>query len=231
MPTFEVKASSKFLSYCCPSMHKDGHQIEILGVQEPAVLIGNTIDDMQNHLDSISRKYDLVGDSEQNRIPISDLFKNDTVIYEGHNRHEALLRAIDSLLRRTAGTLSIDQIEQLCRDWNTKHCQPILDDREFQKQWKSAIRFITNSSDDKSTGDNKAPTTDGDASNNPPREDYEDEHPDAQQTSESADQLMSEEELDYIDDLINEYNLKTLNDTEDLWRYDNRVYLYPMPNP
>lgn len=42
-----------------------------------------------------------------------------------------------------AGILTLDQIEELSRGWNTEHCQPPLDDREFNKQWKCSLDFIT----------------------------------------------------------------------------------------
>ena len=46
--------------------------------------------------------------------PIQELFKPDFTVYEGHNRHEALLRAMESLLARNIEILSHDQIKSLC---------------------------------------------------------------------------------------------------------------------
>jgi putative DNA primase/helicase len=157
IPAFEVKASSNLLSFCCPGIHKDGHKVEIIGIREPAVLEGGTIDDMQDHIDAICIKYDLIrgNNNSNNQIPISELFKDDTIIYEGHNRHAALLRVMESLLRRNAGLLSPDQIERLSKEWNVKHCQPPLDDGEFGKQWKCALDFIAKRSYNNSTSSPK----------------------------------------------------------------------------
>ena len=70
------------------------------------------------------------------------MFKPDFTVYEGHNRHEALLRATESLLARNIEILSHDQIKSLAREWNDQHCNPPLDDKEFEKQWKCATDFI-----------------------------------------------------------------------------------------
>ena len=40
------------------------------------------------------------------------------------------------------GTLTQDQIKQLASDWNRQHCIPPLDDRELDKQWNDAVKFI-----------------------------------------------------------------------------------------
>jgi hypothetical protein len=159
VPIFEVKAPSKYLMYCCPSMHKNGHKYQILGTRTPLKLNDEGAEQWQQEMDAICRKYGL-GVGESNKISIKDLFKEDTVIYEGHNRHEAILRAMESLLRRNSGILSIQQIEELCEQWNIDHCNPPLTDLEFRKQMKSAMEFIQNNnseiqSENASTGDSK----------------------------------------------------------------------------
>jgi putative DNA primase/helicase len=76
------------------------------------------------------------------KIPIGELFKEDTVIYEGHNRHEGLLRVIESLIARNSNILTLDQIRDIAYQWNQKHCAPPLDDTQFDKQWHDATHFI-----------------------------------------------------------------------------------------
>jgi hypothetical protein len=71
IPCFEVKASSGLLSIPCPCIHKDGYKIEILGTTKPAVLNNGTIDDMQNHLDGICKRYNLGIRTSENHVPIS----------------------------------------------------------------------------------------------------------------------------------------------------------------
>ena len=74
--------------------------------------------------------------------PIQELFKPDFTIFEGHNRHEALMRVMESLIARNYSILSLEEIKPLAQQWNQKHCSPPLDDKEFEKQWKCATDFI-----------------------------------------------------------------------------------------
>ena len=208
IPAFEVKASSHLLSFCCPGIHKDGLKVEIIGTREPAVLEGGIIDEMQDHIDTICIKYDLIcGNSNgNNQIPISELFKDDTIIYEGHNRHAALLRIMESLLRRNAGLLSPDQIEGLSKEWNVKHSQPPLDDGEFRKQWKCALDFI----DKQSYNNNNSSTS-------------------SPYAAQQKDQQHPEDEENYINSLIEEYHFRTIRDNGDIWYYDSRKGIF-VPN-
>ena len=203
IPAFEVKASSGMLSFPCPNIHKNGCKIEILGTTEPVVLGGDTIADMQNHLDSICRRFNLGISDGQDRIPISELFADDTVIYESHNRHEALLRVMESLIRRNGEIFSANKIEQLSRDWNSKHCSPPLNEREFNKQWKAAIDFISRA-DAKAASDDNGSTVE--------LSDDDDDEPAPMD--------------DYDDMLINEYHFKTLKDTDEIWFYDREKGIF-----
>ena len=53
-----------------------------------------------------------------------------------------MLRVIESLILRNRTIFSLEEIKDLARDWNSIHCKPPLDDREFERQWKSAVEFI-----------------------------------------------------------------------------------------
>ena len=97
---------------------------------------------MQEHIDEICKRYGLIHGSNNNKIPIHDLFKDDFVVYEGHNRHEPLMRVMESMIKKNAKDLSFDTIMNFCRQWNQEHCRPPLDEEEFQKQWKCAEDFI-----------------------------------------------------------------------------------------
>jgi hypothetical protein len=138
IPSIEVKGlGSHGISFCCPSPHKDGYNYEIKGTLEP----GTFGEEIEEKLFEIYKKYDLlVGKNGQ--IPIRKLFESDFVVKEGHNRHEALLRIMESLLQRNKSILSNEQIKQLAWNWNLEHCKPPLNDNEFDRQWKDANRFI-----------------------------------------------------------------------------------------
>jgi hypothetical protein len=70
-----------------------------LGTHEPVIA-----DDSEVHIDTICRKYGIsylentVNNSNENQVPIKELFTDDYKVVEGNNRHEALLRVMESLL-------------------------------------------------------------------------------------------------------------------------------------
>jgi hypothetical protein len=123
MPAFEVKASSKFLMYCSPSIHKSGYQLSIIGTYTPIALGGLETDEMQGHLNAICKKYGLIYNNSTNsydsQIPIEELFRPGYPTQEGHNRHERLLRMMESLLMRNRGILTIERIKEIAKTYNT----------------------------------------------------------------------------------------------------------------
>jgi hypothetical protein len=69
---------------------------------------------VQERISRVCNKYNIPygfdggvnNNSESYKIPIEDLFKPETKIYEGENRHEAILRVMDALLSRNKGILT-----------------------------------------------------------------------------------------------------------------------------
>lgn len=45
-------------------------------------------------------------------------------------------------MKRNNGILTIEQIKDLASEWNNQHCDPPLDNKEFDKQWKCAQTYI-----------------------------------------------------------------------------------------
>ncbi|MGH9987655.1 MAG: hypothetical protein ACRD8W_27245, partial [Nitrososphaeraceae archaeon] len=159
MPAFEVKASSKFLMYCSPNIHRSGYSLQPLGTFTPAKLSDNEIDEQQKHFDGICRRYGLISNGStgnDDQISIQQLFKEDCTIYKGRNRHLSILRVMDSLLRRNKGILSLEQIEDLAGQWNSKHCVPPLDDRDFRRQWDNAQKYVAEKTQVDKVGDGDA---------------------------------------------------------------------------
>ena len=95
-----------------------------------------------NNVRSISQS-----NNNNSLIPIEEIFKSETRILEGHNRHEVLLRIMESLIQRNKNILSLEQIKKIAYDWNQKHCVPPLDDKEFDRQWKDAFKFTIRNTD------------------------------------------------------------------------------------
>ena len=159
IPALEVKSNSKGLMFCATSPHKNGSNYRIIGTLKPKVFSASMVEDRirrvcNNH--NIPYGFDNTSSTNGSyKIPIEDLFKPDTQIYEGENRHEAILRVMDALLSRNKGILTLDQIKKLSWERNQGLCVPSLDDVEMEKQWKCATTFIgkniLNDNDDNST--------------------------------------------------------------------------------
>jgi hypothetical protein len=143
IPAIEVKGlGSHGIFFVSPSIHRNGYPYQIIGTNEPDI-----IDDFDQYLNRIFKKYsisylDVVNDDSKSQIPIEDLFKPDYTVAEGHNRHEDLLRVMESLIVRNSAILSLQKIKDLAKEWNSLHCIPPLGDKEFEKQSKCALDFI-----------------------------------------------------------------------------------------
>lgn len=142
IPAIEVKGlGSHGILFVTPSIHKNGCPYQIIGTCEPVIA-----DDFEQHINSICRKYSIPyldgNENGKGLVPIQDLFQSDFKIVEGNNRHEALMRVMESLILRNLGILTLEQIKPLTQEWNVKHCKPPLDNKQFEKQWRSAIKFV-----------------------------------------------------------------------------------------
>ena len=90
---------------------------------------------LQERLNQVHEKF---GDEEvknnNGQPPMNKLFKEDFIAHEG-SRHPCLVRAMDSLLLKNKDTLSEEQIKELGYEWNRKHCNPPLEDKEIEEVW------------------------------------------------------------------------------------------------
>jgi Bifunctional DNA primase/polymerase, N-terminal len=169
IPAIEIKGEgSHGIVYCTPSFHQNGERYQIIGVNIPEVLTAEQAHQMIQHMDGVCQKYGLKylqqqqnGGSSNNLIPISELYSDNFVIYEGHNRHEALLRIMESSVIRFRTTMSPDTIKTFCRFWNQMHCKPALDDKEFERQWKDALKFVSRLDAEKAAAESNEEFLDG----------------------------------------------------------------------
>jgi hypothetical protein len=156
IPAIEVKSNSKGIMFCAASPHKNGSNYRIIGTLKPEIFSASMVEE---RISKVCNKYDIPygynneSSSNSNQIPIDDLFESETKILEGHNRHEALLRVMESLLQRNRKILSLDKIKQLACDWNQEHCIPPLENVELDIQWGAALRFVTRSINSNKTND------------------------------------------------------------------------------
>lgn len=130
IPAIEIKGSSKFLMFGTPNINKNGVRYRIKKVEN----ILELDESRRQHIDNICTKYNLKYLANYNggngKIPMSELSKEDIIIYEGHNRHEAILRKMESFIRLNYPTTPLEEIKDWSKLRNHKHCNPPLDDRE-----------------------------------------------------------------------------------------------------
>ena len=129
-------------AFVSPSPHKNGSNYEIMGTHEPAIA-----EDLEQHLESICRKYaipyhDLDGNENLPTITMANLFQDATKIIEGNNRHQAIMRTMESLLWNLPH-VQPELIKKWAWDRNLNLCVPPLDQTEFNKQWHGATEFIS----------------------------------------------------------------------------------------
>ena len=144
IPAIEVKSeSSHGIMFCSPSIHKDGYPYKIIGTKEPTVLDKKNSEILENYINQIYQRYELSARNIDNLIPIEELFKEDFKVYQGNNRHETLLRIMESLIQRLRSICSEEGIKDMALQYNLEHFEPPLDDKEFEKQWTDAKNYIS----------------------------------------------------------------------------------------
>ena len=151
IPAIEIKSDGKHGVTVTPSIHKNGKYYQILGTTEPEVC-----DHFEEHLDNIFAKYGIsyltktknktknknknIDDGKLSAKELITLTIG-TKIPAGHNRHEALLRVMDSFLVENRGRAK-GEVYELASKWNNVYCDPPLDDTEFKKLWEQAKKYV-----------------------------------------------------------------------------------------
>jgi len=145
IPAIEVKSEGRHgIMIVSPSIHKYGFPYEIIGTKKPTVLDKSNSRALENAVSTIYQTHETSKrNNKEGMIPIEDLFKDQFRIREGNNRHEALLRVMESLISRNSSILSEIKIKELAFEWNQIHCKPPLDDKEFDRQWIDAKKYIS----------------------------------------------------------------------------------------
>lgn len=216
IPAIEVKGFAELL-YVSPSVHKDGCRYEIIGTMVPKKFKAQVL---EQHIDQICRKYgikyledvDATGEHRKSQVPMDDLFQEDYVIYEGHNRHKAIMRVMESLIKNNRGILSEEALKHWARIWNDKHCKPPLDDKAFYGQWQDAKDFIARV-----------------------KKAEEDRKRYYQKTAEEVDKMPLSEKIEYLlgsinmvhpKEMIERFHFKCMIDTRELYYYDDVKHAY-----
>jgi hypothetical protein len=115
-----------------PSLHPSGKYYE--GNDKPLQTISRA------DWDSVLIAFDT---REAQKTPMEDLFKPEFRLTAGNNRHEAVMRVAESLIKRLAPlNYSEERIRREAETWNNDHCFPPLPPSEFDKQWQCAVKFM-----------------------------------------------------------------------------------------
>lgn len=142
VPAIEVKGKGKDgLMFCTPSVHKDGSHYQVGECMEPAI-----IDGIDKAIDKICHMYGipyLTGalDDTDYKIPIDDLVNGSIEIFEGHNRHEAILRIAEHYTA-TIPDVAFDTILMMTMNRNETICKPPLEKSEIEKICKQAVDYV-----------------------------------------------------------------------------------------
>ena len=160
---------------------------------------------LEQHIDSICKSYGLkyLHNQKASNVtcstPIQDLFKADTIILEGHNRHEGLLRAMESLILRNRNIFSPEEI------WGTVVTTGIM--RIVHPVWKTKNL----------------------KSNGSPRRKFVASKIKDEARQDSADQIFNkysqEISIQHLAIKVMErHALKTIKDTEEIYYYAGGIY-------
>lgn len=136
VPALEMKGDGTHgIMYCTPSPHQDGSNYQIVGIREPAIY-----DKIGDKVNEICNEYSL-GRTDNNKVSMKVLVKDDTRILEGNNRHEGIMRYAESVLRRVP-FLENSIFWDIMVAKNNRMCVPPLSDKEMQKQINDAKIYI-----------------------------------------------------------------------------------------
>ncbi len=170
VPALEIKGlGGHGIVYCTPSIHKNGHHYEIIGVQIPEVLSKEAAEQIMRHIDDICKKYglhyrenktDIYGKNVA-QLPMADLYNLDLVTREGNNRHLRLLRLMESLIFKLRDKMSLDQIKQLAKIYNETVFDVPKSEKEFEEDWKDAQKFVADRDAEKAAMQSQEELLDG----------------------------------------------------------------------
>lgn len=146
IPAIEVKGDgSHGIMYVTPSPHEKGSNYEIVGVHEPQILDNGQTDQLLSTIEARLKTYGISWSFSTNTsslLPMRDIMDDTTVIYEGHNRHEAILRYAESIYAVAPPTITDVIVFEMIKAKNQILCDPPLDEDELKRQQKDAKNFI-----------------------------------------------------------------------------------------
>lgn len=146
IPGVEIKGDGRHgIMYVTPSPHQDGSNYEIIGITEPDLLDMERTENFIAVTESKLKPFGISYFASQNNsslLPMRDILDDHTVIYAGHNRHEAILRYAESIYATASPTITDTLVLDMMRAKNQIMCDPPLGDEDLQNQQRDAKNFI-----------------------------------------------------------------------------------------
>jgi len=136
IPAIEMKGDGTHgIMYCAPSPHKDGSNYMLLNKRQPQLY-----DRIGEVVNKICDEFGL-GKGRDNLVPMTVLMADDTRVVEGSNRHEAIMRYAESLLRKYP-SMENQIFNDIIAAKNQRMCVPPLDDKTLIIQIQCAKDYI-----------------------------------------------------------------------------------------
>ena len=192
----EIRCENQLL-FCSPFTHKDGIPYTPLGTHRIVILDENQLLSLEAQIDTLCHGY--MSDHDKQRY-IAWLEDPNTILGEGQGRHPALVTlGMSYYFRSNNGWFKLTDEERKIKlsEWHVQHCKPPKPEKEFDKIWGWIVDHCKGKRDEEFKNKKISVT--------------------------AATAIKSE---DYADELIKEYNLITLWDTDDIWRYAISVGIF-----
>ena len=139
-----------------PSIHKNGHPIESVGLEEPRTLTKEQAFELLLRLDLICKKHnipflDKTGNggassplSSNIKYMIKTLTIDPAIEIQDGMRHDTMISVANSILFRHSKTKSHDKLRDFFIEINTRLCAPKpLPDNEISQIWDDALVFVS----------------------------------------------------------------------------------------
>jgi Bifunctional DNA primase/polymerase, N-terminal len=202
------------ISFCSPSIHKNGHPYEIIGTTDPAILSPMQARELMQHIDQICIKHGLQylekGNGIDSRLKniIKGLVIDPKIRIHQSTRHITLISVADSLLFNHLGRRkkTAEQLKDFFWQINSVLCDPEpLPEKEVNSIWTSALDFVSRTKG--KTNEENVGGGDG------PKQD----------TNRSDRGNPSDDSVDWLSitqQLLEKYRFKTMSDTEEIYYYN-----------
>jgi hypothetical protein len=150
IPAIEIKSQGKDgICFSPPSYHKHGHPYEAKKKIIPKTLSMTQASKFMLTLDAELSRFGinyLTGaafrkGSRKSMSSMEEMRKPEFKVYQGHNRHECVLRIFESNLFTKTGIWTEQQIKDDGNRWNQEHCVPPLTDKQVEGQWQDAKAY------------------------------------------------------------------------------------------